>query len=115
VQRLKQALKDAGFYKGAVNNQMGPDGVTALKAAKAELKLGGAPDVAGDFTIQKLKQYAKTRGGMDLMKELSSPDSTMSVAIGMAEGTRTLSGGKTTAAAGAAQQGGGHAPPAGGW
>lgn len=97
VQRLKQALKDAGFYNGAVNDQMGPQGVDALKAAKAALKLGGPADVAGEFTLKKLEEYAKSRGGFDFSRELASPDSTLSVAIGNAEGTRTLDGGKTRA------------------
>jgi peptidoglycan hydrolase-like protein with peptidoglycan-binding domain len=97
VQRLKQALKDAGFYNSAVNDKMGPDGVAALKAAKETLKLGGPADVAGTFTLQKIEEYAKSRGGFDFAKELSSPDSTLSVAIGNAEGTRTVNGGKTAA------------------
>jgi len=39
----------------------------------------------------------RTRGGLDLQRELSSPDSTLSVAIGNAEGTRTRDGGRTRA------------------
>lgn len=35
--------------------------------------------------------------GLDLQRELSSPDSTLSVAIGNAEGTRTRDGGRTAA------------------
>ncbi|WP_368738096.1 peptidoglycan-binding protein [Myxococcus sp. AM009] len=97
VQRLKQALKDGGFYDGVVNDQMGAQGVDALKAAKAALKLGGPPDVAGEFTLQKLEEYAKRRGGFDFARELASPDSTLSVAIGNAEGTRTVDGGTTSA------------------
>ena len=100
VQRLKQALKDGGFYNGAVNDQMGAQGVDALKAAKAALKLGGPADVAGKDTLTKIEEYAKSRGGFDLAKELSSPDSTLSVAIGNAEGTRTVDGGKTRAYSG---------------
>ena len=97
VQRLKQALTDAGFYNGAVNDRMGPQGIDALKAAKAALKLGGPADVAGKGTIAKIEEYARSRGGFDFAKELSSPDSTLSVAIGNAEGTRTVDGGKTRA------------------
>jgi peptidoglycan hydrolase-like protein with peptidoglycan-binding domain len=97
VQRLKQALKDAGFYNGAVNDQMGAQGVDALKAAKAALKLGGPADVAGELTVKKLEEYARGRGGFDFARELASPDSTLSVAIGNAEGTRTVDGGKTRA------------------
>ncbi|HEX8703749.1 MAG TPA: peptidoglycan-binding domain-containing protein [Myxococcaceae bacterium] len=61
VERLKKALKEAGFYNGAINQEMGPQGVEALKKAKAELKLGGAPDVAGEFTLKKIEEYAKAR------------------------------------------------------
>jgi peptidoglycan hydrolase-like protein with peptidoglycan-binding domain len=58
VKELKQAMKDAGFYQGVVNDQMGPDGLTALKKAKEALKLGGAPDIAGDFTLAKIQRAA---------------------------------------------------------
>jgi peptidoglycan hydrolase-like protein with peptidoglycan-binding domain len=61
VERLKKALKDAGFYNGAINQEMGPMGVEALKKAKETLKLGGAPDVAGEFTLKKIEEYARTR------------------------------------------------------
>jgi peptidoglycan hydrolase-like protein with peptidoglycan-binding domain len=61
VVALKQALKEAGFYKGVINDQMGPDGVKALKEAKEKLKLGGAPDVAGAFTLQKIKDAAQAK------------------------------------------------------
>jgi len=61
VKELKQALKDAGFYPGVVSDQMGPDGVAALKRAKEALKLGGAADVAGDFTLAKVKAAAKEK------------------------------------------------------
>ncbi|HZI10417.1 MAG TPA: peptidoglycan-binding domain-containing protein, partial [Myxococcus sp.] len=46
---------------------------------------------------KKLEEPARSRGGFDFARELSSPDSTLSVAIGNAEGTRTLNGGKTPA------------------
>ncbi len=39
----------------------------------------------------------RTAGNLDLQRELSSPDSTLSVAIGNAEGTRTRDGGHTRA------------------
>ncbi len=58
VKELKQAMKDAGFYQGVVNDQMGPDGLAALKKAKEALKLGGAPDIAGDFTLAKIQRAA---------------------------------------------------------
>ncbi|MDP3235654.1 MAG: peptidoglycan-binding protein [Myxococcales bacterium] len=58
VKELKQAMKDAGFYPGVVNDQMGPDGLAALKKAKEALKLGGAPDIAGDFTLAKIQKAA---------------------------------------------------------
>ncbi len=62
VERLKKALKAAGFYNDAINQEMGTQGVEALKKAKAELKLGGPPDVAGEFTVQKIEEYARNRG-----------------------------------------------------
>ncbi len=62
VAELKQALKDAGFYKGVINDTMGPDGVKALKAAKEQLKLGGAADVCGPFTMEKIKQAGQSSG-----------------------------------------------------
>ena len=39
---------------------------------------------------------AKTQAKFDLTQQSASPDSELSVAIGMAEGTRTAGGGKTT-------------------
>jgi len=61
VERLKKALTDAGFYKGAINQEMGAQGVEALKKAKEQLKLGGAPDVAGEFTLKKIEEFAKAK------------------------------------------------------
>ncbi len=63
VTELKQALKDAGFYNGVVNDQMGADGLAALKKAKETLKLGGDPGVAGNTTLAALKQAASSRTG----------------------------------------------------
>lgn len=63
VERLKKALTDAGFYTGAINQEMGAQGVEALKKAKEQLKLGGAPDVAGEFTLKKIEEFARTHGG----------------------------------------------------
>ncbi|MBL8957882.1 MAG: LysM peptidoglycan-binding domain-containing protein, partial [Myxococcaceae bacterium] len=40
---------------------------------------------------------ATPTGGLNLQSELSSPDSTLSIAIGNAEGTRTVNGGRTAA------------------
>lgn len=62
VERLKKALTDAGFYTGAINQEMGAQGVEALKKAKEQLKLGGAPDVAGEFTLKKIEEFARTQG-----------------------------------------------------
>jgi peptidoglycan hydrolase-like protein with peptidoglycan-binding domain len=62
VERLKKALTDAGFYHGAINNEMGAQGIEALKKAKQALNLGGPADVAGDFTLKKLEEYARTQG-----------------------------------------------------
>ncbi len=59
VIRLKQALKDSGFYTGPVNDRMGRQGVEALKQAKSALGIGGPADVAGDETIRRISDYAK--------------------------------------------------------
>ncbi len=61
VKDLKEALKNAGFYAGVVNDEMGPDGLAALRKAKAELKLGGDPEVAGQQTLDTIR--AAARGG----------------------------------------------------
>lgn len=61
VARLKQALKDAGFYNGPINDQMGNQGIEALEKAKRALNIGGPVDVAGAETIQKICDFAKSR------------------------------------------------------
>ena len=68
VERLKRALAAGGFYNGAINDTLGPQGVDALVRAKTQLKLGGAPDQAGEFTIKHLETYAasRTSGNVDL-------------------------------------------------
>ncbi len=58
VTELKTALKKAGFYDGAINDQMGSDGLAALKTAKEKLKLGGDPGVAGATTMKALLSAA---------------------------------------------------------
>lgn len=60
VAKLKQSLKDAGFYNGPINEKMGQQGLDALIAAKTALKIGGPLDVAGPETIQKIAEYAKS-------------------------------------------------------
>jgi peptidoglycan hydrolase-like protein with peptidoglycan-binding domain len=60
VVKLKQALKDAGFYHGPVNDKMGRQGIDALRQAKLALHIGGPPDIAGAETIQKISDYAKS-------------------------------------------------------
>ncbi len=62
VRELKIALQEAGFYQGVINDVMGKDGIDALMAAKKELKLGGPVDVAGNFTLQKVREFAKQGG-----------------------------------------------------
>ncbi len=61
VKELKEAMKSAGFYTGVINDQMGPDGLAALRKAKAELKLGGDPELAGQQTLDTIR--AAARGG----------------------------------------------------
>lgn len=58
VTELKTALKAAGFYAGVINDQMGPDGLAALKKAKEALKLSGDPGVAGPTTLKALQTAA---------------------------------------------------------
>jgi peptidoglycan hydrolase-like protein with peptidoglycan-binding domain len=60
VRELKEALKAAGYYSGVINDEMGPDGVAALKKAKAALELGGPADVAGPTTLEALKRAASS-------------------------------------------------------
>jgi peptidoglycan hydrolase-like protein with peptidoglycan-binding domain len=62
VKELKEALKAAGFYKGVINDKLGPDGTAALIAAKRALKIGGPQDTAGPFTMQKIKEAAGMAG-----------------------------------------------------
>ena len=85
VERLKKALTDAGFYTGAINQEMGAQGVEALKKAKEQLKLGGAPDVAGEFTVKKIEEFARTQssggatgasGAAGLLKPVRQQDAT---------------------------------------
>lgn len=61
VKELKEAMKNAGFYTGVINDEMGPDGLAALRKAKAELKLGGDPAIAGQQTLDTIR--AAVRGG----------------------------------------------------
>ncbi len=63
VERLKKALAAGGFYRGPINDTLGPQGVEALVRAKTALKLGGAPDEAGEFTIKHLEAFAARPSG----------------------------------------------------
>ncbi|NOK13730.1 hypothetical protein HNS30_32250 [Corallococcus exercitus] len=81
VERLKKALSAAGFYNGAINDQMGTQGVDALKKAKEALKLGGPADVAGEFTLRKIEEFARSQanglsGVSAFVKPLAQQDST---------------------------------------
>jgi peptidoglycan hydrolase-like protein with peptidoglycan-binding domain len=61
VQKLKQVLKDAGFYKGVVNDIMGHDGIDALSRAKTAFGIGGPKDIAGPETLKALSAGAQSR------------------------------------------------------
>ena len=61
VRELKQALKQAGFYQGPINDKMGQQGIEALKLAKSTLGIGGPPDLAGPETIQRIREGAAGR------------------------------------------------------
>jgi hypothetical protein len=67
VERLKRALAAGGFYQGPINDELGAQGIDALVRAKQQLKLGGAPDQAGEFTLKHLEAYAasRTSGNLD--------------------------------------------------
>ncbi len=69
VTALKTLLRDAGFYSGAINDQMGTMGIEALKRAKLALKLGGPVDVAGPTTIATLTQAVAARANAALSNE----------------------------------------------
>ena len=101
VRELKQLLHDAGFYRGAVNDELGPMGVEALVKAKQTLKLGGAPNVAGPTTIAALRKAVAARGASgDFGAQLSSAQLSQTPiyrAIGMAEGTISANGTPTGA------------------
>ncbi len=101
VRELKQLLHDAGFYKGAVNDEMGPMGIAALKDAKKALGLGGAPDAAGPTTFAALRKAATTGGASsDFGAQLKSANLSQTPiyrAIGMAEGTIAENGRPTAA------------------
>jgi peptidoglycan hydrolase-like protein with peptidoglycan-binding domain len=97
VTELKTLLRNAGFYKGVINDEMGSMGVDALQKAKRALKLAGAPDVADAQTIQALRRMASSQ---DFGAQLRSPDlakSPIYLAIGLAEGTISADGKPTWA------------------
>jgi peptidoglycan hydrolase-like protein with peptidoglycan-binding domain len=65
VTALKEAMKNAGFYTGVINAEMGPDGLAALRKAKAALKLGGDPEVAGQLTLDTIRAAARGGGNIE--------------------------------------------------
>jgi peptidoglycan hydrolase-like protein with peptidoglycan-binding domain len=65
VTALKEAMKNAGFYTGVNNAEMGPDGLAALRKAKAALKLGGDPEVAGQLTLDTIRAAARGGGNIE--------------------------------------------------
>ncbi|MCA2978132.1 MAG: peptidoglycan-binding protein, partial [Myxococcaceae bacterium] len=64
VRLLKEVLRDAGFYAGAINGEMGPMGVEALRRAKAALKLAGPSYVADSATLDALRRAGTTAGAV---------------------------------------------------
>jgi len=101
VRELKQLLHDAGFYRGAINDELGPQGVQALTEAKKALKLGGPPTLAGPTTIAALRKAVAARGASgDFGAQLASAQLSQTPiyrAIGMAEGTISANGTPTDA------------------
>jgi len=73
VTQLKQALSDLGLYKGAINDEMGQMGIDALKQAKAQLKLPGAPDVADASTLAALQAEVKKRASEGDRIDVNNP------------------------------------------
>ncbi len=104
VKAVQEQLVNAG-EKLKVDGDFGDETTAAVKSfqAKNGLKVDGK---VGDETLTALLGVKGAGTGekpvakFDLTKELASPDSELSVAIGMAEGTRTADGGKTPAYAG---------------
>ena len=58
---------------------------------------GGRTQVPRTESTNSNPAYNPTAGGQTLRQQLSNPDTTLSVAIGNAEGTRTRTGGRTSA------------------
>lgn len=58
VKELKQALKDAGFYQGPINDKMGQQGIDALNLAKTTLGIAGPADLAGPETLRQIRDFA---------------------------------------------------------
>jgi len=59
VKELKTLLSRAGFYDGVINDELGPQGVAALRDAKRALGLTGG-DVAGPTTFEALRRRVPT-------------------------------------------------------
>ena len=100
VQELKTLLRDAGFYDGVINDELGPMGVDALKRAKRELKLTGPEDQAGPTTVAALRTRASQGTAADFGAQLRSSSLSQTPiyrAIGLAEGTIGANGQPTDA------------------
>ncbi|MCU0701402.1 MAG: peptidoglycan-binding protein [Myxococcaceae bacterium] len=101
VTRLKTLLRDAGFYDGVINDEMGSMGVEALRRAKQALRLTGPVDVAGPTTVAALERTVRRAGAsQDFGAQLRSNELSKTpiyLAIGLAEGTIGADGRPTSA------------------
>jgi peptidoglycan hydrolase-like protein with peptidoglycan-binding domain len=97
VQELKTLLRNAGFYDGAINDEMGPMGVDALKRAKSALNLGGPADVAGPTTIDALRRAGTSQDFGAQLRSGELSKTPIYLAIGLAEGTIGADGRPTSA------------------
>ncbi|MDX2015832.1 MAG: peptidoglycan-binding domain-containing protein [Myxococcaceae bacterium] len=101
VTRLKTLLRDAGFYNGVINDEMGSMGIEALKRAKQALQLTGPVDVAGPTTVAALERTVRRAGAsQDFGAQLRSGELSKTpiyLAIGLAEGTIGADGRPTSA------------------
>jgi hypothetical protein len=101
VVTLQKALNDAGSHLD-MDGKFGPKTEQAVRDFQKQHGLD-SDGIVGPKTLRVLASPkpeappARPSGGLNLARELASPDSRLSVAIGVAEGTRTTDGARTAA------------------